>query len=80
LDGLHCDHARDGTLRLRFMSATRYFAPQTEGVTLGPWYIDEAKAQTAVDSLNREWEGKRTFQVNTFISDSYYRIHYIDQP
>lgn len=61
------------------MTATRYFAAQTEGVTLGNWYIDEDKAQAAVDWLNRKWDGKRTFQVNTFISDSYYRIHYIDK-
>jgi hypothetical protein len=61
------------------MSATLYFAAQTENVTVGPWYIDQAKAQAAVDSLNREWKGKRTFQINAFISDSYYRIKYIDQ-
>lgn len=60
------------------MTATRYFAAQTEGVTLGPWYIDKDKAQTAVDSLNREWESKRTFQVTSWIADSYYRVHYID--
>lgn len=48
---------------------------------LNPKLIDAIfEYKTAVDSLNRKWEGKRTFQVNTFISDSYYRIHYIDQP
>lgn len=45
---------------------TRYFAAQVEGVTLGPWYVDQAKAQAAVDSLNREWNGVRTYRVHSW--------------
>ena len=56
---------------ITFTSNTRYFAAQVEGVTLGPWYVDEAKAQAAVDSLNREWAGARTFRVHSWEQESF---------
>ncbi len=56
---------------ITFSSVTRYFAAQVEGVTLGPWYVDEAKANAAVDALNREWQGARTFRVHSWEQDSF---------
>jgi len=54
-----------------FTTATRYFAAQVEGVTLGSWYVDEAKAQAKVDSLNREWNGERTFTLHSWVADTF---------
>ena len=54
-----------------FTTATRYFAAQSNGVTLGSWYVDEAKAQASVDSLNREWNGERTFTLHSWIADTF---------
>ena len=54
-----------------FSTETRFYAAQSNGVTFGPWYVAEAKAQAKVDSLNREWNGKRTFTVYGWIADTF---------
>ena len=54
-----------------FSTTTRYFAAASNDITLGSWYVDEAKAQAMVDSLNREWNGARTFTLKTWIQESF---------
>ena len=50
---------------------TRFFAAQIDGVTLGSWYVDQAKAQAKVDAMNREWNGERTFTLHSWIADTF---------
>ena len=56
---------------ITFSSVTRYFAAASNDITLGSWYVDEAKAQAAVDSLNHEWNGARTFTLKTWEQDTF---------
>ena len=56
---------------ITFTSKTRYFAVQSNGVTIGSWYVNEAKAQAKVDSLNREWSGERTFKLFSWVADTF---------
>ena len=56
---------------ITFTSATRYFAAASNDITLGSWYVNEAKAQSKVDALNREWNGERTFTVKSWVQDTF---------
>ena len=54
-----------------FSSVTRYFAAASNGITTGSWYVDEAKAQAAVDALNHSWNGTRIFTLKTWEQDTF---------
>jgi hypothetical protein len=54
-----------------FASLTRFYAAQINGVTCGSWYVDQAKAQRQVDYLNREWAGKRTYTVHSWVQEAF---------
>ncbi len=56
---------------ITFSSSTRYFAASSNDVALGSWYVEESKAQASVDSLNREWNGDRTFTVKSWVQDTF---------
>lgn len=51
---------------ITFSTTTRYFAAASNGITLGKWFVDEAKAQAHVDSLNRGWNGARIFTLESW--------------
>ena len=50
-----------------YAAQTRLYAAQVNGVTCGSWYVDQTKAQRQVDYLNREWAGKRTYTVHSWV-------------
>ena len=56
---------------IAFSSNTRYFAVASNGIALGSWYVNEAKAQSKVDALNREWNGARAFTLKTWEQDTF---------
>jgi len=54
-----------------YATQTRFYAAQINGVTCGSWYVDQAKAQRQVDYLNREWAGKRVYNVYSWVQEAW---------
>ena len=56
---------------ITFTSQSTFHSVTSNGVTLGKLYVTRQAAEAAAASLNKEWNGERTFGVKTWQQETF---------
>jgi hypothetical protein len=56
---------------ITFTSLSTFHSVTSNGVTLGKLYVTRQAAEAAAASLNKEWNGERTFGVKSWEAETF---------